>query len=333
MSKLVVIGWFALACMGCGRGQAKSIAPPVERGSPAALCLQAPQGAAAADEHLRAAQKRARGQTAPGPFVDAGHAWVRKARSEFRPALYLNADGCAQAVLERHPRDGAALGLRGLVLLDGHRFAQARDLARAVLARDPSDLMAWGVLSDAQLELGELDAAMDAAQRLLDLKPSLAAYGRAAHLRFLQGDVLGAKQLYAQAIAAGRRQRDREPSAWMLVQAALLFLHQGDHAGADAGFDLALSELPAYAPALEGKGRVALARGAPKEAARWLARALAKRPVAETAWLLGEAHTRAGDVRAAEQARARALQMDPGFDAGHRGHGHTHEHGHGRDQR
>jgi hypothetical protein len=46
----------------------------------------------------------------------------------------------------------------------------------------------------------------------------------------------------------------------MMVQAALVFLHKGDVAGAEAGFDAALRELPHYKPALDAKRSVAEAR-------------------------------------------------------------------------
>src|SRR5262245_3459986 len=103
---------------------------------------------------------------------------------------------------------------------------------------------------------------------MVDLKPGLASYGRAAHLRHLQGDVKGAKRLYQLAIGAGDPTRDPEPRAWMIVQAALLFLDQKDYAGAEAGFDLALREIPGYAPALRGKQRLAEARASAKSAAK-----------------------------------------------------------------
>ena len=48
----------------------------------------------------------------------------------------------------------------------------------------------------ATLELGDVEASTKAVQRMLDLKPSLPSYGRAAHLRWLLGDTAGAQALY-----------------------------------------------------------------------------------------------------------------------------------------
>jgi tetratricopeptide (TPR) repeat protein len=213
------------------------------------------------------------------------------------------------------PGHRAALGLRALVLLDQHRFAAAREQARAILGRDPEDLVALAALSDAALEMGDVAEAMQTAQKLVDLKPGLAAYGRAAHLRWTTGDVSGAKLLYARAIEAGRGARDPEPVAWMMVQAALVFWNAGDPDGALAGASQALGLVPGYAPALVVEARCRLALGDRSEAIRLLERADQARPSLETRWLLADAKREAGEVAAAERLEARIVregrQSDP----------------------
>lgn len=238
------------------------------------------------------------------PLLEAARAQLRRARVSFDPGDHARARACVDGALAREPEHAGARQLDSLMLLNDHRFVEARDAARRLVATDPQDALSWGTLSDAQLELGELDGAIEAAQRMMDLKPNLPAYGRAAHLRWLQGDVAGAKQLYELAIAVGAAQRDREPRAWMISEVARLFWHEGDYRGAAAGFELALREQPDYAPALEGRGRAALSLGDYAGAIDWLERALRARPLAETAWLLGDAHALAGEREAAERAYA-----------------------------
>jgi hypothetical protein len=48
----------------------------------------------------------------------------------------------------------------------------------------------------------------------------------------------------------------------MMVEAARVFLHRGDYAGAEAGFDAALREVPGYKPALAAKQQLAQTRAA-----------------------------------------------------------------------
>ncbi|HZX43033.1 MAG TPA: tetratricopeptide repeat protein, partial [Myxococcaceae bacterium] len=260
-------------------------------------------------------QERLRNGPGPDDWVLLGQAWIQKARRSGDTGLYLAAEGASVAALELAPGHRGALGLRAQALLNQHDFAGAREQTRVLVTRDPGDLLALATLSDAALELGDLSAAVDAGQRLLDLKPGLTAYGRAAHLRWIMGDVAGAKRLYARAIEAGRGARDPEPTAWMMVQAALLFWNEGDLGGAMAGAREALALVPDYPPALVLEGRCRLAGGETGEATRVLDRAWAARPLVETGWLLADARRRAGDEAGAEAIERKLVrdgrQSDP----------------------
>lgn len=245
----------------------------------------------------------------PDSFVRQGSEYIRRARGSSRPELYRNAEACVAEALALQPEFAAALRLRGLILLNDHEFAKARDLAQRMLERDADDALTWGTKSDAELELGDTRAAIESAQRMLDLKPNLPSYGRAAHLRWLQGDLASAKRLYELAIASGTGQRDPEPRTWMIVQAAWLFWHEGDYAGAAAGFELARTTLPQYAPALEGLGRTELARGDYAAAARWLELARKAKPSVEASGFLGDAYALQGYSKLASGAYAEAERL------------------------
>ena len=180
-------------------------------------------------------------------------------------------------------------------------------MAEQILAGDPDDPMALGTLSDALLELGRFQEAAAAAQKMVDLKPDLPSYTRASHIRWLQGDLPAAKKIARLAMDA-RDPTDPEPWAWVVVQAALIFWHEGDLAGADKGFDRALDAVADYPPALVGKARIALAKGDAPRAAELLARAFRESPLPETAWLLGDARQAAGDAAGAAEAYAQVVK-------------------------
>jgi tetratricopeptide (TPR) repeat protein len=270
------------------------------------LALQKLNGTSGVDRAVDEAQNAVRQQMAKDDgWIFLGRAWVRKARESNDPGFYLNAEACANVVLERNPEHALALGLQGLVLLNGHKFADAQDLAAKIIAKHPDDPMAWGTSSDALLELGRYDEAVVAAQKMVDLKPNLPSYSRASHLQWLRGDTAAAKQTVRGALDSGRdAKRDPEPGAWVFVQAAMIFWHEGDYEGADAGFDKALDRIGDYAPANVGKGRVAMARGDFRRAAELFDRAFKASPLVETAWLLGDARAAAGDTKGAEDAYA-----------------------------
>jgi len=278
------------------------------------LALMAPEGNSAADQEIQALSRRAEQADQPDVWVMLGRAWVRKARASADPGFYLNASAAADAALDIDPGHRAALNLRGLVLINEHRFAAALETADQILARDPDDPTALGTRSDALLELGRFADAAEAAQRMVDIKPNLPSYARASYIRWLQGDGAAAKKIIRLAIDA-RDPRDPEPGAWVLVQAAMIFWHEGDYPGADKGFDQALEAVREYPPALVGKGRVAMARGDFPRAAELLERSYRQSPLPETAWLLGDARRAAGDEAGAAKAYADVVkagrQMDP----------------------
>ena len=280
-----------------------------------ALALTPPVGDGAVDREILRLQEGLRRSPTADDWVLLGQAWIRKGRQGGDAGLYLSAEGASIAALKVRPGHRGALALGAMVLLNQHRFEAAREQALAILAQDPDHVPALTVLSDAALEMGDVAAALDATQRLVDLKPGLASYGRAAHLRWIQGDVSGAKQLYARAIDAGRGGRDPEPVAWMLVQAGLIFWNEGDLDGALAGAQRALALLPRHAPALVLEARCRLARGEDAKALHLLEQAEAIQPLVETGWLLADARRRLGDGPGADRTEARLLrqgrQSDP----------------------
>ncbi len=311
----IVLGLIASAALaGCRSAEApQTQAPSADRAR--FLALLEPKGTSKVDQRLRELQGRV--QRAPKKveaWVELGQEWVRKARDEGTPVHYLSSDACAEMALRLSPGDRLALDLRGLALLNDHRFEEARRLAQTVLEKEPEDSRAWGNLSDALLELGRYDEAARAAQRMIDLKPNLPSYSRVAYLLWMRGDLPGAKESARLAMDAGRDQRDPEPLAWVTVQAALIFWHQGDQEGAEAGFDRALSTRPGFAPALVGKARVSLARGQPATAVPLLEQAFAQSPLAETAGLLADARRLAGDPSGAAAAERELFRHGRGGD-------------------
>jgi tetratricopeptide (TPR) repeat protein len=261
------------------------------------------------DRALDAARAAARKHPeTPAPWLELGRLWMMKARSTEDPGFYRQIDACADVALDIVPDDTAALHIKATVLLNDHEFDKARDLAESILARDAGANVTWGLLSDALLELGDVDGAERATQRMLDLKPDLPSYGRAAYLRWIRGDRDGAKRIGREALRIGRQARNVEPFAFMLVQTAYIFWHEGDIAGATAGFELALSRSPEYSPALVGRARVAIAQRRFSDAVQLLERAYERSPSVETAALWGDAHALAGKEHEAKLAYQRAEQ-------------------------
>lgn len=274
------------------------------------LVFEDPHGDGLADQRIRQLQASLNRQPDKvDAWVLLGRAFIQKARQASEPGFYNNANACAAKALALRPDYPLALDLQAMVLMNQHRFAEARDLSQRVLNQDPDDLLALGTLADAEVELGDAQAARAAVERMSTLKPSLPTYARVAHLRWLHGDVEGAKAAYALAMDCGRGARDPEPLAWVVTEAAQVFLKEGDVEGAQAGFQRALLAFAHYPAAERGLGQVAMAEARWDEAADHLRAAFEGSALAETAWLWHEAAARAGRTQEAEQARDKALKL------------------------
>jgi tetratricopeptide (TPR) repeat protein len=302
---VIRVRWFAvsllLAEMGChSQGAAPRASEPVAVDAEAALALAPVVDAGPASRRVTRAQERARREDSPEAWVALGHAWIRKARADVDPGLHHSARAAATLARRVHPGDRRADALEATLLASDHRFDEARALAESVLRADSTDRVALAAVSDAAFELGDVEAAVAAAQQMVDLKPDLASYARAAHLRWIHGDAGAAKALMRSAIdAAGG---DREALAWALVESATLFWHEGDYAGAAAGCERALEAMPDYPPALVCAGRAALSAGDAARAVAFLERARARTSTVELNWLLGDALAATGDDAGAETA-------------------------------
>jgi len=163
------------------------------------------------------------------------------------------------------------------------------------------------LLGDVLMEQGKLADAVEAYQEMMHQKPSPQAYSRAAHVRWLTGDLAGAIEMMQMATGAGSS-RNAEAAAWAYVRLALYELqvdqrqHVADHLAA------ALALQPDYAPALLARGRLLLAQEKPTEAVAPLTRAAQLNPLPEYQWVLMEALRAVGRVEAAEAVETQLMQ-------------------------
>ena len=184
-----------------------------------------------------------------------------------------------------------AIRLKAMLLLAYHRFGEALEAARRAQEIKPQDPQNYGAITDALVELGDYPAAFEAAQAMMDIKPSTSSYSRVSYLRELQGDTQGAiESMRAAAEAAG----DPETAAWCLVHLGDLLINSGKAAIADHEFDNALRIFPDYYLALAGKARARLAAGDTDSAITYYKQAQERVPLPETAIALGDIYAKLG---------------------------------------
>lgn len=258
-------------------------------GRPDAVTERAARAALAPTLDETVARLRAAVQANPADadsFALLGLALLQQVRQTADPSLYLQAESALNEALRLDPQQLDALIGQGQLALARHDFRAA--LAWGQQARDlmPYRAEALGILVDAHVELGEYEAAVEAGQAMVDLRPDLASYSRVSYLRELHGDTAGAITAMQAAIDAGPPRA--EATAWTQVQLGHLYFNSGDYAAAEAAYNAALADLPDFPYARAGLARVWAARGETGAAIAALEEIVARLPMPEFLKTLGQ---------------------------------------------
>ena len=226
--------------------------------------------------------------------------YMRRSRQTGDFSFNIKAETAINRALEFAPVDAAARKLKASLHLSFHRFNEAAALATQLLKEFPDDSFLYGVLTDAYMELGDYALAVEAGQKMVDLKPGTASYARVAQLRSLHGDHAGALESMTQA-ARSADPKEPETQSWCLVQLGDEYWKTGEFARAEKVYDEALSVLPGYFLALASKGRVMAARNDLDGAEKFLIDAQNRFPAADAIINLGHVYTLRGDTEKAKQ--------------------------------
>lgn len=236
----------------------------------------------------------------PMGYTQLAAVYIKRARATGDFSLNSKADTAVEKALQIAPEDAAAQKFRASLHLTFHRFAEALDLGKKLQNEYPNDAFVYGVLTDANVESGNYKEAVEAAQKMVDLKPNSNSYARVAHLRSLNGDHAGAVEMFKTA-ARTADPLDKEAQSWCLVQLGDELWKNGKYAESEKVYDEALANFPDYYLALPGKGRARAVQNDFDAAIPILTNALNRVPNVETAILLGDIYTKQGNAEKAKQ--------------------------------
>jgi len=218
--------------------------------------------AGSADLSTSVSTLQVRLQRLPGDWTawaSLGSAYLGQARVTADPTFYDKADEAFARSLQVQPQANAdALAGQAALANARHDFEGGRGLAEQAVAADAYDATAYGVLSDAHLELGDYEAGEAALERMLELRPGVAAFSRASYLFELRGEQEPAREAMQKALDVASLPADAGFASYHL---GLLALSSGDLDGAQQHFDDARQLDPAATEALAGNARVLAARG------------------------------------------------------------------------
>ena len=168
----------------------------------------------------------------------------------YYPAVLKILDG----ILYLNPNNFEAITYKSSVKMSQHQFAEARDLAEAARKINPSNAYVYGVLVDANVELGNYKEAIAMSDKMQALKPSLESYSRASYLREIYGDFKGSISAMKLAVEAGMP--GSEPFCWSKKTLGHLYESTGELDKAQQQYDDILVVRPSYAFAYGGQARI-----------------------------------------------------------------------------
>ena len=239
-----------------------------------------------------------------GPdYAALGDSFLARARATGDPGFYTRAKRAFDVALRRDPRSLGGLVGAGTLAGLRHDFTEQLRLGSEARMVAPDLARPLTVIADAQVELGRYDDAARTIQRLVNLKPSLAAYARVSYYRELHGDLPGAVEAMRYAISAGGGE---EATAYVETLLGDLQLARGRIASARSAYRSAVRDLPSFPQALTGLARIDAAGGDLKRAAARLRRSTDRLPLTSSLVLLAEVELSLGRTTAATNDLAAA---------------------------
>ncbi|HLY83841.1 MAG TPA: tetratricopeptide repeat protein [Acidimicrobiales bacterium] len=283
----------------CGRGGAGSGASP---SGVVGFVPVDPASPSPTDRAIASAQTTLRRD--PGDFqalLDLDQAYLQKAREVADPSLYAKAAGITKLLAHRRPSDFGLLVTEGSLANALHRFADGLRFGRQAVRIAPDSPSGYGVVVDAANELGRYDEAIEATQKMADLRADLPALSRVSYAQELRGDLVSATTSMTEAVTAGGT-AGGENVAYVQVLLGNLLLTTGHVAQAEGQFEAAEQAFPGYPAARAGRAAVMVAGGRPADAAALLSDVVRVQPLAAYAIAQGDDLTAAGQPAAAAQA-------------------------------
>ncbi len=161
----------------------------------------------------------------------------------------------ANDVLKTDSNNFEALVFKGTLYLSQHHFADGLAIAQHVQRVNPYNAFVYGMLVDANVELGNYDEAVKNSDKMVSVRPDIRSYSRISYLREIYGDNAGAIDAMKMAVSAGYP--GEEGTEWARVHLGQLYESNGDLLAAKMHYTIALQNRPDYAYAYAGLARIA----------------------------------------------------------------------------
>jgi tetratricopeptide (TPR) repeat protein len=237
--------------------------------------------------------------TKPALWVNLGDALMQRQRELVDPHYYDWARQSYEQALQLDPKRAPALSGMAWVTGGLHQFDDSIAWAQKAIAVKSGDPAPYGLIGDAQVELGDYDGALQSYQKMLDIRPDIASYSRGAHLLFLTGDIRKAIWLMDKAVKAGAPYG--ENTAWCRAQLAEMLWSIGAILPAESVCKEAMKTAPNNYHVLTMMGRIKEARHDIPGAMECYQKAIAVSPQHAALVALGDLYLATGKKEEAEK--------------------------------
>ncbi len=245
----------------------------------------------------------------PTAYAQLGILMLARVRETADPQLYVQSELAFNEALKRDPKQLDALIGMGSLALSRHDFAEAITWGEKAQKLNPYRAQIYGVIGDAQVELGRYADALQTIQKMVDTRPDIASYSRVSYVRELHGDVSGAIDAMERAATAGTP--GAEGTLWSQTYVGHLYFNKGDLKSAEQIYSNVLAQQSSYPYAMGGLAHVRAAQGRTDEAITLYQSILNRLPLPQYAIELGELYDSLGKPReaAAQFDLVRAIQQ------------------------
>ncbi len=158
-------------------------------------------------------------------------------------------------ILQKNPQQFEAICFKAIVLLSQHHFSEGLVEAEKANAIYPDLAYSYGLVCDANVELGNYDKAVESADKMNGIRPDLASYSRVSYLREIFGDIKGARDAMKLAVDAGAP--GSEGVSWCRCITGRVSEYLDDTFQSHYQYAFTLSQRMDYPYALAGMGRLA----------------------------------------------------------------------------
>ncbi len=242
------------------------------------------------------------------PYIALAQHYLKIGRSTGQEIKYTSeAEKIIRSALELDTDNALALAINATLYVTKHRFEEAIPLAEEAIQINPYLAYAYGILVDANAELGNYEKAVEYCDKMMSIRPDLRSYSRVSYLRELHGDPEGA--IAAMKLAASAGVPGYENRAWALFYLGDLFLDKGDLETAESIFTGILQESPGYVHAMSGLAEIRIAQQKYDEAVSLLLHAYEIAPDHGILELLTDVYTAAGKKKQADEIIKKVFEI------------------------